>query len=313
MVQVLWATQLKQNRFDLNLLIHLHALLTEQHVTRAAQSLGITQPAMSTSLAKLRKIFDDPLLVRRKGGRVRSLRGEELLMQVNSILSEVDALSQSEGGFDLARSHRHFSLIGTDIVEMLLLQRLSSKLDTEAPGVTLRFYGPNPLHMSEFLADGKVDVAIGNVPEAYQELIRHHLFDDRFVCIFRKSHPRLGNSITLDQFCRESHVQVHSAESTTYSIPIDKALSFFGCERRITIWQPSFFSAASVVAASDYVACVPRRFALMIQGLLPGLEISALPFETDVVRFNMYWHARSQNDAAHKWLRARIIEILGAI
>lgn len=308
----MWINQNKQNRFDLNLLVHLQALLAEQHVTRAAQAIGITQPAMSTSLAKLRQIFDDPLLVPRKGGLVRSQRAEELLTQVDAILSQIGVLAQSEGGFDPARSRRHFSLIGTDIVEMLLLQRLSSWLNQEAPEVTLRFHGPNPLHMSEFLADGKIDIAIGNVPEAYQELKRRHLFDDRFVCIFRDAHPRLAGPMTLDQFCSEPHVQVHSAESTTYSAPIDKALAFFGYERRIAIWQPSFFSAASVVATSDHVACVPRRFALMIQTLLPTLRIVELPFEVDTIKFSMYWHTRSQNDAGHKWLRARIIDILAA-
>jgi DNA-binding transcriptional LysR family regulator len=209
---------------DLNLLIPLRVLLTERHVTRAAERLGITQPAMSASLARLRALFDDQLLVRGPKGLAPTVRGQQLLNQLDQVIGVIEQLVADPKEFVPGTSRRTFTLIGTDFIETLLLPSLMADLAVEAPGVQVVFRPPDPKNLEALMSEGEVDLAVGYLPDAPKGLITSVAFHDRFACIARRNHPQLSaDQFPLDQFVDLKHVQVLPRDLPMYGMPIDAA------------------------------------------------------------------------------------------
>jgi DNA-binding transcriptional LysR family regulator len=295
---------------DLNLLIPLRVLLTERHVTRAAERLGITQPAMSASLARLRALFDDQLLVRGPKGLAPTVRGQQLLNQLDQVIGVIEQLVADPKEFVPGTSRRSFTLIGTDFIEALLLPSLMADLAVEAPGVQVVFRPPDPKNLEALMSEGEVDLAVGYLPDAPKGLITSVAFHDRFACIARRDHPQLSaDQFPLDQFVDLKHVQVLPRNLPMYGMPIDAALGALGFVRRVALWHPSFQALPAIVANTDLVATLPRRLAMHAARTLP-IAVYDPPLPLPAVDFSLYWHARSHEDSGHKWLRSKVTALL---
>lgn len=295
---------------DLNLLVSLQVLLTECHVTRSAEKLGITQPAMSASLARLRILLADQLLVRGPQGLARTPRAEQLLEQLKQLIGIVEQITALPAGFKPRTSQRTFTLIGTDFVEFILLPPLIAALAAEAPGIELVFKAPDPKSIEASMAAGTLDLAIGYLPEAPEALIKTTLFREPFACVARRGHPALlDGALTLDRYVEMQHVQALMRDGTMYAAAIDAALATHGLVRKVSLWQPSFLAVASVVAHTDLIGTVPSRLAVHAARGLP-VETYDVPLPLPSPEFALYWHQRSRDDPGHQWLRDKIAALL---
>ena len=295
---------------DLNLLVSLHVLLTERHVTRSAEKLGITQPAMSASLARLRDVFGDQLLVRSAHGLARTGRADELLERLDYVMALIEQIASLPKGFEPLMSRRTFTLIGTDFVEFVLLAPLMAVLAKEAPGLEIVFKGPDPKSLETSMAAGTLDLAVGYLPDAPEALIKTTLFREPFTCMARPGHPGLqGGELSLERFVELHHVQALMRDGTMYAAAIDAALANHGLVRKVSLWQPSFFGVASVVAQTNLIGTVPHRVAIHAAKSLP-IVLHKVPLPLPAPEFSLYWHQRSRDDPGHRWLRERIAGLL---
>ena len=243
---------------DLNLLVSFDALIAERSVTRAAERQGVSQPAMSAALAKLRDLFKDPILLRASHGMVPTPRALELTEPIRKVLREIDVVLQAPHAFDPATSHRTFRLQGTDYVEAVLLPPLIERLRCTAPGINLHYRPPDPKQLADDLEHGDLDMGIGYIPKPGPQLRARLVFRDRFICIARRDHPSVQGEMTLSQFADLAHVQVLPRDSVMYATPLDDALSELNIVRRISLWEPSFLNVPYLVSASDLVTTIPE-------------------------------------------------------
>jgi DNA-binding transcriptional LysR family regulator len=295
---------------DLNLLIPLRVLLTERHVTRAAEKLGITQPAMSASLARLRNLFDDQLLVRGSRGLAPTARAQQLMDQLDQFVVVIEQMVALPTEFLPDTSRRTFTLIGTDYIETLLLPSLMADLAIEAPSLQLVFRPPDPKNLEALMSEGEVDLAVAYLPDAPKDLITSVAFRESFACIARRDHPQLSkDNFSLDVFVDLQHAQVLPRNLPMYGMPIDAALGALGLVRRVALWHASFQALPAIVAKTDLVATLPRRLAMLAAQTLP-ISVYDPPLPLPTVDFSLYWHARSQEDSGHKWLRAKVAALL---
>lgn len=211
---------------DLNLLLSLRVLLTQRHVTRSAEKLGITQPAMSASLARSRTLFRDKLLVRGPQGLVLTPRGEQILEQLNKIMEVTEKLIAVPGEFTPETCNRTFALMGNDFVEHILLPSLMTTIAAEAPSLQIVFKSPAPRECEATMANGELDLVVGYLPDPPDEVIRRTVFREAFVCVARRGHPLLhGENLSLEHYAELQHVQVLPRDNTMYGDAIDTALS----------------------------------------------------------------------------------------
>jgi DNA-binding transcriptional LysR family regulator len=295
---------------DLNLLVSLRVLLTQRHVTRSAEKLGITQPAMSAALARSRSLFHDKLLVRGPRGLVLTARGEQILEQLNKIMEVTERLMALPEEFTPETGHRTFSLMGSDFMEFVLLPLLMATLASEAPNLQILFKSPDRKNLEAMLANNELDLVLGYVPDPPKELIRRTLLHEPFVCIARRGHPLLRDqSLSIEHYVELQHVQVLARDATMYGDDIETAIAAIGQVRKVALWQPSFLAVGNVVAQTDLISTVPRRIAAHFAQVLP-IEVYDPPLPLPAPDFSLYWHPRSQQDPGHKWLRAKIAALL---
>ncbi len=289
--------------FDLNLLVSLQALLDERHVTRAAERLDLSQPAMSAGLARLRALLGDQILVRGPHGLGLTPRAEALAVQLRPVMAGIEQMVAPAAGFVPATSRRTFSLIGTDFVEYALLPALAALLSRDAPGVQLMFKGPDFRHIEERMASGELDLAIGHCPAAPDALVRKAAFTEPFVCVARRNHPAIADAtLLLETYAELQHAQVLPQDSPMYADAVDGALAAVGMVRKVAVWQPSFLAVVAVVARTDLIATVPARVAALMAPSLP-VVIHPLPLALPPSKIALYWHPRCKDDAGHAWFR----------
>jgi DNA-binding transcriptional LysR family regulator len=295
---------------DLNLLVSLRVLLSQRHVTRSAEKLGVTQPAMSASLARSRTLFRDKLLVRGPQGLVLTPRGQQILDQLDQMMEVAERLIALPEEFTPATSHRTFTLMGSDFVEFILLPSLMAALAGEAPNFQILYKSPDRKNLEAMLANSELDLVVGYVPDPPKELIRHTLFHEAFVCVARRGHPLLdGQGLTIEQYVELQHVQVLARDATMYGDDIETAIAAIGLVRRIALWEPSFLAVGNVVAQTDLISTVPRRIAAHFAQGLP-IVVYDPPLALPAPDIALYWHPRSQQEPGHMWLRAKIAALL---
>jgi DNA-binding transcriptional LysR family regulator len=293
---------------DLNLILALDALLAERHVTRAASRLGVTQSAASHSLARLRELFGDLLLVRGpRGTMLPTPRAEELAPAIRKVLADLAGALRGAPAFDPATARHTFHLAASDYVELVLLPRLVERLGRTAPGIelwihTLVDYG------DEALASGAMDLVIGPPRGAarpggsYEKL----LFDESFTCIVRAGHPLAGARMTIARYCAAAHLLV--APRGLPGSFVDDALAALGRSRRIAVAVPHFLVVPYVIAGSDLVATLANRVAAMFIDTL-GLVAMAPPLVLPRFQMALAWHERNHADPAHRWLREELVAV----
>ncbi|MDH0645417.1 LysR family transcriptional regulator [Pseudomonas sp. GD03858] len=289
-------------RIDLNLLLTLHALLSEQHVSRAALRLHRSQPAVSHALAQLREIFADPLLVRRGGRLQLSARAEALREPLQQALGQLDDLLGSPG-FEPGKARRSFRLAMSDYGARVVLPALMHLLRREAPGIDLVVSQGSREAMVGQLIDGEVDLALGVFPELPAEIAQQVLFEESFVCLADRASLPARGGLDLDQWLARPHVLV--AVRPGIDNEIDQALASQGARRRIALTLPHWGVAQSVIAGTDLVLTVARR-SLAGARLDPALRRFEPPLAISPFAFTQTWHVRREGDAGHRWLRGQI-------
>ncbi|MBX3269246.1 MAG: LysR family transcriptional regulator [Sandaracinaceae bacterium] len=289
---------------DLAQLVTLDALLTEESVSGAARRLGLSTPAVSHALARLRERFDDPLLVRAGRTMVLTPRALALRPAVRDAVTVAARVFTRPEPFDPARLSRTFALSATDYVLVVVGPALEARVRAGAPGLDLRFV-PNAVDDAERLRRGETDLAVGIYGELPPELRTRVLLTDRLVCVVREGHPRVGRRLGLDAFVRLDHVQV--APRGQPGGYLDDALAERGLARRVVRAVPYFQVALAMVAASDDVLTVSERIA---RALAPGLGLRIVepPLPLAPFALSMVWHPRFDADAAHAWLRERLVD-----
>lgn len=293
------------NAINLNLLVAFDALFEELSVTRAARRAGVTQPAMSNTLAQLRELFDDALFVRHRTGLNPTARAKELAEPIRKGLSLLQA-ALAGSSFEPATSERRFVIAASDYVELVLLPALLRRLAKAAPRVRLALR-PWGLHEAPpELARGEVDLMLG----FYGKLPPHHyeqtLFDDEYVCVVRRRHPTVKSKLTLAQYLQLSHVLVSAKADGLGSV--DRALSALGKQRTIGARVSHFLTVPVLVSQTDFVAALDRRVAEVFAGPL-GLKLFRPPLALPKGSIGQVWHEQQHADPGQRWLRSVIAEV----
>jgi DNA-binding transcriptional LysR family regulator len=287
-------------RIDLNLLVALDALLEEKSVTRAADRLALTQPTVSAMLARLRKLFGDPLFVRTARGILPTPRALELAPALKQWLAEARALV-SGASFEPATAEFTATLSANDYIQSALIVPFIERLRREAPNARLAVRFQPVAELMSMLANGELDLCITTTPEIQtQDLPSRVLYDERYICVVRSGHPlKSRTAVTLDQFCRYPHVVVSPTEGRFVG-PTDEALARLGRKRRVVLSTPGFLVLPEILKTEDLIAVVPER---VLRGRMNGLRTFAPPVTVPGFSVILLWHQRLQKDPVHQWLR----------
>ena len=287
----------------------LDALLRECHVSRAAVRLGMSQPAMSMALARLRDLFGDPLLVRRGNGLAPTDAARALHGRVRGTIREMEDLLEHREAFDPARAERSFTLILTDYIDTILMPPLHARLQEMGARVSLRVVGPDPLRFGQLFSEGAVDLTVSYFPSAPQNLTARTVFTDRMVGVARRGHPVLAGEMTLEAFCALDHVAIEPAEASMYRAVLDDALGAVGRTRRIAVSKAGFHGIPYLLEASDLIAALPARLAALFAGNF-DLATFEIPLQLAPLDIRMMWHPSTQDSAPHTWLREQVLAVL---
>lgn len=291
---------------DLNLLVVLDALLAERHVSRAALRLNKSQPAVSHALARLRALFDDPLLVRHGGQLEPTVRALEIAPRLAEALAHMRQLVGSQP-FDPGRERHVFRLAMSDYAALVLLPQLMAVLRRQAPNVDLIVSQASREVMMSQTIDGEIDLALGVFPTLAEDLRTSLLFEEYFACLADGASLGDEKAMDLAAYLERPHILVSLRGDTGNEI--DLALSAAGHKRRIALALPHWSAAPGLVLGTDLVLTVARRI-LPREGETGPLAIFAPPFAIPPFSFRQIWHRRRDGDPAHRWLRELINEIL---
>lgn len=291
---------------DLNLLVTLQALLVEKHITRAASRLHKSQPAVSHALAHLRRLFDDPLLIRRGGHLELTARATELLHPLNDALGQIGTLLEPPQ-FDPTKAKRVFRLAMSDYGSRVLLPGLTRAFRAMAPGVELLVSQASRESMLADVRESEVDLALGVFPgKQSDELRQHTLFSESFVCVADSSSIPEKGIADLDGWLKRPHVLV--AMRAGNDNEVDRALSKLGVQRQISVALPHWSVASDLIAGTDLILTVARRSLDSVER--DGrLRLFEPPFDIPQFDFKMIWHPRRESDTAHTWLRQMIMRV----
>jgi DNA-binding transcriptional LysR family regulator len=300
-------------KLDLNLFIVLEALIREHSVTRAADRLGLSQPAVSAALKRLRQQLGDPLLVRTRDGMLPTPRAQQIFASLGQSLDSLQNVLQDGPSFAPGRTQRSFNLMLSDIGEIVYLPRLIERLRRDAPGIRLTVRRLARPRVSEELASGRIDLAVGWVDRP-SDVYRDDLFMEDFVCIVRPGHPRIAKRLTLAQFSSEWHLVVGRpdagpdvflrATNAAMEMEFGKAVR----ERKVALLVPHFLAVPNIIANSDLVCVVPRQLGQVYQAL-GQVRIVALPVKCGSFAVSQFWHKRFNADQGNLWLRAQIRDL----
>lgn len=307
-------------RVDLNLLVYLDVLLRECNVTRAAEELGISQPAMSNSLRRLRDLFDDPLLVRTSDGMTPTDRALELQPLVRNVLAAAEIAVLPKTIFDAAASDRIFRIMASDYTEVTLLPQLLTRLRREAPGIRLDIMTPSDVSFHD-VERGKVDLVINRFDTLPQSFHQVHLWDDSFSCVMSASNPVIKNW-SLDSYLSHKHVWVSktgmgvgvgmSSDDVQRLGWVDEALGKLDAKREITVFTRHYQAALLLGEQEDLIVTIPT-IAARTMSSNPKVVILDPPFEIPRMRLKMVWSPLLQRDPGHKWLRQMIKDVSSEI
>ena len=289
---------------DLNLLVALDALLSEQHVTRASKRVGLSQPAMSNALGRLRRIFGDELLVRTSTGMMPTPRATELAEPLQQLLRQVERVLESDASFDATTSNRSFTIRMSDILGCLILPPLMAR----KPATSQTTY--NVLHLPpadtvEALERDEIDLAVSMRLEHSNAIRAETVLTDRMVCIMRAGHPIADRPLTLETFIAQEHMK--QSMSPTDVRFVDDVLAGMGHRRRLALNVPHWLVMPNILKQTDLLAVMPRLLASAQMD--DELRMLELPFRSEPFEWMMYWHRRYDQSKANRWLREELRQV----
>jgi DNA-binding transcriptional LysR family regulator len=293
-------------KVDLNLLLVFEALLQTKNVTQAGAMVGISQPATSFALSKLRILLNDPLFVRTPQGMQPTPQAVLLAKPVQQALNIIRNDVLQRPTFDLTTTERRFTLAMTDVAEMVFLPRVLRLLREQAPRANLKTVIMPSTALETALETGAVDLAVGLFPDLKRaSFYQQRLFQHPFVCIVRADHPTIGRKMTLQQFLAASHAVIE-AEGRTYEI-FEQVLARRGLKRRVALSIPHFLSIPMVIADSDLIVTVPHVLA-QVFARSTNIRLVAPPIKVGNYDVRQYWHERFHKDPTNRWLRTALAE-----
>ncbi len=300
------------SRIDLNLLVHLDALLRERSVTRAAARVGLGQSAMSHNLARLRELFHDELLTRGPGGLRLTPRAMALVEPVRIALAQFHALISRDEPFDPRTAERTFRVGLPDSMEILIVPSLLAYLCENAPGIHLRLHSIDSLQILNDIDADRLDLAIGYGVFTQGQI--HHkrrlLFKETYLCVFNGERTGLTSPISLDDYVRLPHV-LTSLRPGERGV-VDDALAKLGLQRTVVLTTPRFLTVPSLVARAPVMVTMHARLACLFAAEL-GLSLSPPPVELQEVLISLFWHASYDDDPAHAWLRQTVVTLVAKL
>lgn len=297
-------------KYNLNLLPVFVALMEERSVTRAASRLGITQPALSNSLNRLRDLLRDPLFIRERYGIKPTQLAEEIGPTIEAALVQLDEVVIHQQDFDPADAERHFLIAPNSYVELVLMPALVARLREQAPAVKLRMtpFG-NDLAETGVIS-GTTAMVLGRIVDPPDNLVVQHLMDDGLACIVRRDHPDVGDNLSRDQYESLKHVNV--LPPGRIRAGVFQALGKQNLKREVAVSVTHFLAVPEMIAVTDYCATLPM---LVCRGLERDARLKVLPAPVDLGTFpvELAWHVRYRHDPAHRWLRTAIIDTARAL
>lgn len=294
-------------RYDLNLLPIFVALMEERSVTRAAERMGMTQPALSNALLRLRQMLQDQLFVRERYGIQPTPIALELSPLIAEALAQLDDAVLGQQAFDPAHAERLFTIAPNGYVEFVIVPAVLARLEKVAPGIKLRLT-PFGNDLAETgVVSGTTALVLGRIVDPPDNLVVQHLMDEGLACAVRADHPAIGDAMTREQFETMKHVNI--VPPGRMRAGLFQALAQQQLKRDVAISVTNFFAAAEMVAVTDYCATLPS---LICRQLMHDPRLKVLPAPVDLGSFpvEMAWHVRYRHDPAHRWLRALIGEVI---
>jgi DNA-binding transcriptional LysR family regulator len=289
-------------RIDLNLLVALEVLLEEKNVTRAAHRLGMSQPAASRALARLRLLFSNALLVDGPGGYILSSRAEEVRPLLRGILAGVGEMLEANS-FVPARATGWIRLLMPDLQAAVLAPHLLTHLAREAPSLDVDIVSPGTNGI-EVLQQGGADAMVALIDEAPAGIHRRGLYDEELVTLMRAKHPARTGKFTLERFLALEHIVVSVTGAGL--APVDEALARMGRTRRVKLRVPNFFAAVEIAARSDLIMTLPSSLARAAANMRRFVSLPP-PLDLGIFTMSLAWHARQQDAPRHIWLRRAIV------
>ncbi|TDK39684.1 LysR family transcriptional regulator [Rhizobium deserti] len=293
-------------KYDLNLLPVFVTLMEERNVTRAAERLGMTQPALSNALARLRDTLKDPLFIRERYGMKPTQMAEELAPAISTALAGIDDVIRGQQEFDPASTTRLFTIAPNSYVEFVLMPAVVARLRERADGIKLRLtpFGNDLVETGAM--SGATDMVIGRMVDPPDNLVVQHLMDDGLACVVRRDHPDVQDSFSTEQYERLKHVNV--LPPGRMRAGLFQALGQRGLKREVAVSVTHFLAVPEMISVTDYCATLPR---LICRRLAedPRLKVLSAPVDLGTFPVEMAWHVRYRHDPAHRWLRALIVEV----
>ncbi len=296
-------------KLDLNLLVVFHQLLLLKRVSAVAEVLGMSQPAVSSALGRLRQSLGDELFLRTQGGMTPTPYALQLAEPVAIALDGLQQALNVRAAFEPASSQRSFTLAMTDVGEMYFLPVLVDALTREAPGVTLQVVSVTHPALKDDMATGRIDLALGLLPQLQAGFFQQALFQQPYICLMRKGHALAApGALSLATFTAAEHVRIVAAG--TGHGRVDVVLEQQKMQRRFRLTVPHYVALGDVLSHSNLIATVPERFADRV--LSPfGLVKRDLPMALNKSPIHQFWHGRLHRDPGHQWLRQTIQKLFG--
>jgi DNA-binding transcriptional LysR family regulator len=291
---------------DLNLLVVFDAMARHRSVNRSAEAIGLSQPATSAALARLRALFDDALFVRAGAQMEPTPRALELAPAVRRVVEAIQSEILQPAGFDPATAQRSFTLLMPDIGEVAFLPGVLRRLRQEAPHVKLMAVSRPREAAAAALEAGEADLAVGFFPDLQKAgYFQQALFKTSYVCIACARNEAAGSRMTLKQYLAAGHIVVRPDGREHF---LDRFLEDKGWHRHVTLELSHFMSLLALLPGSDLVATVPQDIATVVGRHVP-LKTIELPFKPPQIQVQQYWHRRLQDDAASRWLRGVFYQV----
>ena len=297
-------------KIDLNLMRVFDALMQDGNLTRAGFRVGLSQPAMSHALSKLRRITGDHLFVRVPAGMEPTDVATRMAPSVKEALRLLQTALQGDARFDPSTCTRTFQILMSDIGELVYLPRLVRRLEQIAPQANVRALQLPREAYPEAFTSGEADLAIGFLPSLQAGFYQQRLFSDTYVCVVREGHPRIHKRLSLKQFVQESHILIEPGGSryrpvmhqTSTTTLIEHDLAERGLTRRIALRVPPFMVVPEIVRSTDLIATLPS-YVIRHLPTRDGLKLLELPIDVPRFEIKQFWHQRSHTDPANRWLR----------
>lgn len=285
---------------DLNLLLIFDALMEERHVTRAGQRVGLTQPAMSNALGRLRHVLQDDVLVRTPAGMDPTPLACELWASIRQILRQTEQVLNHTTVFIPSASERTFRLRMSDIFLLLIMPAMAACVGKDAPQVRLDVVHLSPMQTVAALETDDIDMAVGTGLVVPSTIDHAALLRDELVCLMRRDHPQASTQLDMATFLNVHHVKI--ARSPLDNRFIDGQLADTGLARNIGLTVQDWLAVPHIVAGSDLLAVMPRSIAERYTETCP-IVLAPVPFGQHHLTWSLYWHKRHTSDAGHRWLR----------